>query len=114
MRPHGFPSADFLQRVLVDSPAHEFPLGNLRDSRQLFIGRNRVSFSLVFNRFEIQQTQIFALFPMLVGLFADVDRAASSQRCAPVATILAYRTRTVFRPVQGSWLRDGSGTTPRA
>ena len=28
-RSHRFFSTDFLQRVLIDSPAHEFPLGNL-------------------------------------------------------------------------------------
>jgi hypothetical protein len=40
----------------------------------LFIRRNYVSLSLVFNRLEIQQAQVFALFPMLVGLFADINR----------------------------------------
>ena len=32
-RPYGFSLADFLQCVLIDAPAHEFPLGNFRDSR---------------------------------------------------------------------------------
>ena len=49
-------------------------LGTFAIRAQLFIGRNCISFPLVLNRFEIQQTQIFAFFPMLVGLLADVDR----------------------------------------
>jgi hypothetical protein len=73
-RPHGFSTTDFLLRVLVDSPAHEFPLRNLRDPIKLLIGRNRISFLPVFNAFEVEQTQILALFPVLIGLFADVDR----------------------------------------
>ena len=41
-----------LQRVLIDSPTHEFPLGNSGDLLQLLIRRNRVAFALVLDRFE--------------------------------------------------------------
>lgn len=60
--------------MFVDSPTHEFPLGNLCDPRQLFVICNRISFPPVLNGFEFKQTQVFALLPVLVGLFADVDR----------------------------------------
>jgi len=36
--PHRFPPTDFFQRVLVDSPAHEFPLRNLCDATQAVQG----------------------------------------------------------------------------
>jgi len=68
-----FPPAYFFQSVLTDSSTHEFPLWNLGDPRQLRVGRYDVSFSSVFDTLEIQQAQIFALFPMPVVLFSDVD-----------------------------------------
>jgi hypothetical protein len=60
--------------VLVDSPAHEFPPRTFAILRELFIGRNCVSLSFGFDCFEVQEAQVFSLFPVLGGLFADVDR----------------------------------------
>jgi len=60
--------------MLIDPPADEFTLRSYRDSLQLFIARNCISFSLVFNRLEVKQAQVFALFPMLIGFLPDVDR----------------------------------------
>jgi hypothetical protein len=39
----------------------------------LFVIGNSIPFLLVLDSFEIQQTQIFALFPVFVGFFSDVD-----------------------------------------
>jgi hypothetical protein len=79
----GIPVTDLLQRVLVDSPANELPFGNLGDSRELFIGCDSASLTPVFNCFEIQQTQIFALFPVAVGFLPDVDgRPVRNSVCA--------------------------------
>jgi hypothetical protein len=72
-RPNCLTIRDFLQRVLIDPPAHEFPLRNLRDPCQLFIIRNSIPSSLVLNSLEIQQTQIFAFFRMPIGFLANVD-----------------------------------------
>jgi hypothetical protein len=47
--------------VLIDTPANELPLGNLRDPRQLFVIRNSVPFPLVLNGLEFQLTQVFAV-----------------------------------------------------
>ena len=58
--------------MLIDASAHEFPLRNLLDPRSLFISRNSVTLSFVFNGFEIQQTQVFAILAMLVGILAEV------------------------------------------
>ena len=88
---------NFLQCVPVDSPTHEFPLGNFRDLSQLFIRRNRISFSLVFNCFEIQQTQVFALFPMLVGFLANIDRRPIRDDMRP----LQQAARVEFTRVPG-------------
>jgi hypothetical protein len=81
--PYGFTIANFLQCVLIDSSAHEFPLWNSCDLRQLFNGGNCVSSSLVLDCFELQQTQVFAFFPMLVGFLSDVSwRPIRSDVCA--------------------------------
>ena len=60
--------------MLIDSPAHEFPLANFRDFLQLFICSNDVALPFVLDRFELQQTQILAFFLMLVGFLPDLDR----------------------------------------
>ena len=60
--------------MLVDSSANEFPLGDSRDKSQLFIGRDCVSLSLVLDRFEIQQTEVFALLPVFVGFLSYEKR----------------------------------------
>jgi len=72
--PHGLTIAHFLQRVLVDSPAHECALGKFSDSLQLLISRYGIALPLVLDCLEFQQTQIFAFFPMLVRFPSDVDR----------------------------------------
>ncbi|MFI5091015.1 MAG: hypothetical protein ACHP7P_13235 [Terriglobales bacterium] len=59
--------------MLVDSTAHEFPLRNARNPRQLLVIRNGVPFAPVLDGFEFQQTQIFAFFPVPVGFLPDVD-----------------------------------------
>jgi hypothetical protein len=59
--------------VLVDSATHEFPLGNLCDPRQLFVIRNNIPFPLVLDGFEVQQTRVFAFFPVTVGFFSNVN-----------------------------------------
>jgi len=71
--PYWLGPTDLLQRVLIDSPAHEFPLGTFSNSLQLFIRRDREALSLVLDSLEFQQTQIFAFFPVLVGFLPDVD-----------------------------------------
>ena len=112
IRSHGLPLADFLERVLVDS--HQFPLRNLRDRRQLFVVGNSVSFAPVLDRFEFQQTQVFALFPMLVGLFADVDRWPVRDDVRPLQQ--SARVECARLPVRPEALRfrGGSGTSPAA
>jgi hypothetical protein len=57
--------------VLIDSSTHEFPLGNFRDPRQLFVIGNGISFPHVLDRFGFQQTQVFAIFPVPVGFLSD-------------------------------------------
>jgi hypothetical protein len=50
----------------------------------LFIGRNCTSFALVLDGLEFQQAQVFALFPVLVGFFSDVNwRRIRNYVCAP-------------------------------
>jgi hypothetical protein len=46
--------------VLIDSPAHQFALRNVGDSFQFIVRGNRVTFALVLDCFEFQQTQILA------------------------------------------------------
>jgi hypothetical protein len=48
-------SADFLQGVLTDSPAHEFPLSNLCHFLQLLIRGNNVTLAPVLNRLELKR-----------------------------------------------------------
>lgn len=45
-RPHRFSPTDFLQRVLIDSTSHEFPLGNFRYPCHLFVIRNSIPLRL--------------------------------------------------------------------
>jgi hypothetical protein len=59
--------------VLADPAPHEFAFRHCGDSGYLFIAHDSVALSFVQNRAEIQQTQVFALFPMPVGFLADVD-----------------------------------------
>src|ERR1700687_1053632 len=60
--------------MLIDSPAHEFPLRNFCDACQLLSIRNSIPFPPVLDGFEFQQTQVFAFFPMPVGFLPNVDR----------------------------------------
>ena len=79
----GIPVTDLLQRVLVDSPAHEFPLRNLCDPRKLIVIRYRIPFAPVLDGIEFEQAQILALFPVAVGFLPDVDgRPVRNNVCA--------------------------------
>ena len=73
-RTHRHFRADFLQGVLIGSPASEVPLGKLGDSLQLLIRSNGVTHSLVFDGLEFNETQVFAVLPIPVGFLPDVDR----------------------------------------
>jgi hypothetical protein len=46
-RSHRFSIADFFGRVLVNSPTHEFALGDIGDTDKLLVGRHGESFALV-------------------------------------------------------------------
>jgi hypothetical protein len=71
--PHGFPLTDFLQSMLIDSPAHEFSLWNPSDPHQVLWTGNSVSLSPVLNGLGVQQAQIAPLFPMPVRFLPGVD-----------------------------------------
>ena len=72
--PHRFPPTDFLQRVLIDATAYEFSLGNFCNLRELLVIRHSISFWLVMDSFEFQQTQIVTFLPMSVRFLSNLDR----------------------------------------
>jgi hypothetical protein len=98
-------STDFLQRVLTDSTSPEFPLGNVRDPRQLFVIGNSVPSPPVLDGFEFQQTQVFTLFPMPVVFLPDVDRRPVRNNVRPLQQSVGRERRIQLARLRPSHTR---------